>query len=64
MQLLTARAVASVSMIEPTRQETADEFESWLNRLQCAGQGYRDGKVYDSFGITYVADLHSNRADR
>lgn len=37
-----------------TRQEIEDEFSPWLRRLQFEGDGYRDGRVYHMYGITYV----------
>jgi hypothetical protein len=37
-----------------TRPEIADQFGRWLNRLQYRGQGYRDGAVFDSYGISFV----------
>jgi hypothetical protein len=41
-------------MDAPTRREIADEFGPWLDRLQFRGQGYRDGAVFETFGIFYV----------
>ena len=37
-----------------TRPEIADEFGPWLRQLQFRGEGYRDGAVFESFGICYV----------
>ena len=37
-----------------TRHEIADEFGPWLRQLQFRGEGYRDGAVFESFGICYV----------
>jgi hypothetical protein len=51
----------SVGMDAPTRPEIAVEFGPWLNQLQFRGQGYRDGKVFDTFGITFVADPYTAR---
>lgn len=44
----------ALGMNEPTRLEIADEFGPWLNELQYRGKGQRDGRTYDSYGITYV----------
>jgi hypothetical protein len=47
--------VPSRGMNAPTRSEIADEFGPWLNRLPYRGQGYRDGAVFESYGICYVS---------
>lgn len=49
-------------MNAPTRSEIAELFGDWLGRLQFRGEGYRDGSVFDSFGIVYVADPYQARA--
>ncbi len=46
--------IPSQGMNEPVRKEIASEFGSWLYDLQFCGQGYRDGKVFDVWGIAYV----------
>ena len=51
----------SVGMDAPKREEIAREFRPWLNRLQFRGQGYRDGDVFDSFGIVYVPDPYTGK---
>lgn len=43
-------------MDAPVRQEIADRFGPWINQLQFRGQGYRDGRRYETFGIVYVPD--------
>jgi len=48
-------------MTAPHREEVAEEFRPWLARLQFRGQGYRDGEVYDSYGIVYVPDPYRPR---
>lgn len=48
-------------MNAPTRAEIADEFGPWLGRLQFVGDGYRDGRTYTSYGITYVPDPYTPR---
>jgi hypothetical protein len=35
-------------------RDIADEFDPWLNELQYRGKGQRDGRTFDSYGITYV----------
>jgi hypothetical protein len=53
--------VPNVGMDAAMRGEIAHEFGPWLSRLQFRGQGYREGKVFDTFGIVYVADPYSAR---
>lgn len=48
-------------MIKPVRQEIADGFGPAIQGLQFAGQAYRDGKVYPSYGICYVPDPYTAR---
>lgn len=36
------------------RPEISNEFGPWLSRLQFRGQGYRDGNVFQTFGVCYV----------
>ena len=38
------------------RSEIGDEFGPWINQLQYRGQGRREGRVFDSYGIVYVPD--------
>jgi len=45
----------------PTRPEIAELFADWLGRLQFRGQGYRDGVVFDTYGIVYVPDPYEPR---
>jgi len=44
----------SQGMTAVTRHEIADEFGPWLRQLQFRGEGYRDGAVFETFGICYV----------
>lgn len=44
-------------MNAPTRNEIANRFGDWLGRLQFRGEGYRDGRVFRTFGIVHVPDL-------
>ena len=48
-------------MDAPTRVEIADEFGPWLNRLQFAGDAYRDGRVFHEYGIVYIPDPYTSR---
>jgi len=41
-------------MTAPVRREVADLSAEWLHRLQFDGDGYRDGRVFRTTGITYV----------
>jgi hypothetical protein len=41
-------------MNEPVRDEIQVEFFDWLRSVQYRGQGYRDGNVFESWGICYV----------
>lgn len=51
----------TAGMNASSRPEIASEFGPWLNQLQFRGQGYRDGKVFDTYGITYVPDPYTAR---
>lgn len=42
------------------REEIAKEFGPWLGQLQYRGQGYRDGKVFDSYGVTFVPNPYGD----
>jgi len=44
----------SQGMAEPVREEIRAEFFDWLRSLQFHGDGYRDGHVFESWGICYV----------
>jgi len=48
-------------MNAPTRPEIADEFGPWLTRMQYSGQGYKDGEVFNTFGIVFVPDPYQPR---
>ena len=50
----------TIGMSAAARSEIAGEFGPWLNQLQYVGQGYRDGKVFESFGICYVSDPYES----
>jgi hypothetical protein len=43
-------------MTAPTRPEIVKEFAPWLTRLQFHGQGYREGNVFETFGLFFVLD--------
>jgi hypothetical protein len=44
----------SQGMDKQVRPEIANEFGPWLRRLQFHGQGYRDGQVFETYGICYI----------
>ena len=44
------------------RDEIASMFGSAIAALQFRGQGYRDGRVFDTYGIVYVPDPYEARA--
>lgn len=44
-----------------TRPDLAAEFAPKLRRLQWAGEGYRNGEVFRSWGIVFVDDPYSAR---
>jgi hypothetical protein len=44
------------------RPEISAEFGPKIHRLQWAGDGYRDGRVFRSWGIVYVPDPYTPRA--
>ncbi len=48
--------IPSAGMNAPTRPEIETEFRQLLFDLQFKGDGYRDGQVFTTYGITYVAN--------
>lgn len=54
----------SRGMHASVRPEIADNYGRWLAQLQFRGEGYRDGAVYDSFGIVFVPDPYEPRRNR
>jgi len=50
----------ALGMSEPTRPEIDDEFGPWLHELQYKGRTQRDGRTYDSYGITYVPNPYGD----
>lgn len=48
-------------MDAPTRDEIASEFGPWLAQLQFHGDAYRQGHVYQEYGIVYVPDPYTSR---
>jgi hypothetical protein len=41
-------------MNQPVRDDIHTEFSEWLRQLQFHGEGYRDGIVFETWGICYV----------
>lgn len=56
--------IPAIGMTAPTRPEIAERFGPWLNQLQYVGQGYRDGRVFESFGICCVPDPYEGGATK
>jgi hypothetical protein len=48
-------------MDAPNRPEIAEDYGRWLAQLQFHGERYRDGAVYDSYGIIFVPDPYEAR---
>ena len=46
------------------REEINDMFGRDLADLQLRGQGYRDGRVFDTYGVVYVPDPYEPRTDQ
>ena len=46
--------IGAIGMTAPSREEIKSLFGPWLSRLQFRGQGYREGEVFESFGIAFV----------
>jgi hypothetical protein len=44
----------TMGLLEPTREDVASEFALRIDELQHRGQGYRDGRVFNQWGICYV----------
>ena len=53
--------LASRGMNAERRDEIAGMFGTDLADLQYRGQGYRDGRVFDTYGIVYVPDPYVSR---
>lgn len=51
----------SRGMNAPIRKEIADGFGLWLKQLQFQGESYRDGGVYQEYGIVFVPDPYTAR---
>ncbi len=49
----------SQGMNAPKRDEIGSEFGPWLHQLQFHGDGERDGKVFDCWGIVYVQNPYA-----
>jgi hypothetical protein len=47
-------------MNRPVREEIASDFGPWVNQLQYRGQAYREGRVFDSYGIVYVPNPYGD----
>jgi Protein of unknown function (DUF3800) len=49
----------ALGMNGEVRPEIAEEFGPWLNNLQFRGQGYKEGHVFDVYGICYVPNPYA-----
>jgi Protein of unknown function (DUF3800) len=49
----------SQGMDAEKRDEIADEFGPWLNEMQFHGEGYKDGRVFQTWGVTYVPNPYA-----
>lgn len=52
--------LATIGMTAESREEIESLFGRWLSRLQFRGQGYRDGNVFETFGIAFVANPYAS----
>lgn len=53
-----------LGMDAPVRAEIETAFRPWLGRLQFCGDAYKDGNVYQTFGIVFVRDPYTSREAR
>jgi hypothetical protein len=44
----------ALGMNEPVRDDIRAEFLDWVRRLQFYGEGHKEGKVFETWGICYV----------
>ena len=44
----------TIDLSAPAREEVAEQFAVKIDELQYRGQGYRDGRVFNQWGICYV----------
>lgn len=51
----------AMGMDAENRPEIAADFGPWLNQLQFRGQGMREGRVFESYGICFVPDPYTAR---
>lgn len=49
----------SQGMNAPRRDEISEVFGPWLNQLQFHGDGYKDGRVFQTWGISYVPNPYA-----
>lgn len=47
-----------------SRPEIVEAFGPWLRQLQFKGSGYRDGQVFESYGIFHVADPYGTESSK
>ena len=51
--------LTAMGMTAPSRAEIERNFGPWLGRLQFRGQGYRDGAVFETFGVVFVPNPYA-----
>jgi hypothetical protein len=51
--------IPQFGMDAAVREEIHREFGPWINRLQFHGEGYRNGVVFESWGITYISNPYA-----
>lgn len=44
----------AINLLAPVREEVAQQFAMKIDELQYRGQGYRDGRVFNQWGICFV----------
>jgi hypothetical protein len=49
-----------IGMNESTRADIANEFGPWLKQLQYQGEGRREGRVFDTYGIVFVPNPYGD----
>lgn len=54
----------AMGLLEPTREEVACEFALKIDELQHRGQAYRDGRVFNQWGICYVRNPYGAGAQQ
>ncbi|MDH5526639.1 MAG: DUF3800 domain-containing protein [Nitrospirota bacterium] len=48
-------------MDAPVRKEIVERFRPWMSDLQFVGEGYKGGRVYQTYGVVYIPDPYTPR---